>query len=138
LGGGLQAVLQVIETETTYVKAALSEEQGAGETLAAFSDRIGGAILDAIDSEYPLRGVISNVTGEEIVLDIGSGVGAKTGMRFKVLLDGQGSEKKKLAYVGILNLTKILEYESLGSVEKAYAELRKGQRVIELREEKGT
>ena len=138
LGGGLQAVLQVIETETTYVKAALSEEQGAGETLAAFSDRIGGVILDAIDSEYPLRGVISNVTGEEIVLDIGSGVGAKTGMRFKVLLDGQGSEKKKLAYVGILNLTKILEYESLGSVEKAYAELRKGQRVIELREEKGT
>jgi len=64
LGGKLQAVLQVIETETTYIKAALSEERLFTETLGAFSDRVSEALTQAIDAAFPLKGQITDITGE--------------------------------------------------------------------------
>ena len=95
VGGSLQAVIQVIETETTYVKGALSEEQGQTETLMKFSDRIAGKLSRAIVTAFPLKGRISEVKGEEILVDFGQNVGASKGMQFKVLPGAEEAGKRR-------------------------------------------
>jgi len=135
MGESLQAVIQVIETETTYIKAAVSEEQGRTESAMQFSNRIAGTLSKAIVSAFPLKGRISEVKGEEILVDFGENVGASEGMQFKVLPGEEGASRKKMAYVGILTLTQILEKNSVARLESKYDTIRSGLRIVEHREE---
>ena len=132
LGGSLQAVVQVIETETTYIKAAVSEEQKHGETLMQFSDRLAGALSKGIASAFPLKGRISEIKGEEVLVDFGENVGASEGMQFKVLPDKEDVAQKGLAYIGILTLSQVLEKNSLARLDAKYDVIREGQRIVEL------
>ncbi len=132
LGGRLQAVLQVVETETTYVKAALSEELEESETIGAFSNRVAQALSEAIDAAFPVKGKIIDVIEEEIVLNVGRDVGAKPGMKLKVLPGKQEGDKKK-AYIGLLTLIQVMEDSCLARVEAKYDDIYKGQRVVEFR-----
>jgi hypothetical protein len=135
MGGSLQAVIQVIETETTYIKAAVSEEQGRTESPMQFSNRIAGTLSKAIVSAFPLKGRISEAKEEVILVDFGENVGATEGMRFKVLPGEEEAAQKKMAYVGILTLTQILEKKSVARLEAKYDTIRSGLRVVEHRKE---
>jgi hypothetical protein len=135
MGESLQAVIQVIETETTYIKAAVSEEQDRTETPMQFSNRIAGTLSEAIVSAFPLKGRISEVKGEEILVDFGQNVGATQGMQFRVLPVEEGAVRKKMAYVGILTLTQILEKNSVARLEAKYDAIRSGMRIVEHRKE---
>ena len=136
LGGSLQAVVQVIETETTLVKAAISDEQSRTETVMQFSQRIAGKLSRAIVTAFPLKGRIAQVKGEEILVDFGRNVGAVKGMQFKVLPGAEEAAEKKKAYIGILALTEVLEEDSVARLTATYGVIRPGQRVLEFRPER--
>ena len=132
LGGALQAVIQVIETETTYIKAAVSEEQGRNESLMRFSDRLASALSKGIVSAFPLKGRIAEIKGEEILVDFGQNVGASEGMQFKVLPDKEEAAQKRKAFIGILTLSQVLERNSVARLDAKYDVIREGQRIVEL------
>jgi serine/threonine protein kinase/tetratricopeptide (TPR) repeat protein len=135
LGESLQAIVQVIETETTYVKGALSEEQHRSETLLQFTDRIASKLSGSIVSAFPLKGKIRELKGEEVLVDFGRNVGATKGMKFKVLPGAEEAARKKKAYIGILTLTEVLEEDSLARLTATYDTIRPGQRIVEYRPE---
>lgn len=135
LGASVQAVVQIIETETTYVKGALSEEQRRNESLVEFSHRIAGKLSKEIVAAFPLKGRISEIKGEEVVVDFGQSVGAAEGMQFKVLPSPEDDVKRRKAYIGILTLTEVLEESSVARLTATYDTIRPGLRIVELHPE---
>jgi hypothetical protein len=78
-----QIALRLIETETGRISAAASETFPAAADVGVWVDRLSPIVVEKIKSLYPLRGMILDVTGDDIILNIGSRVGVVRGGRFR-------------------------------------------------------
>jgi class 3 adenylate cyclase/CHAT domain-containing protein/tetratricopeptide (TPR) repeat protein len=81
-GKDIQASIRLTETETTSLKAAIAE---ADRDINQLAEKTARQILAKLDRAYPVRGYITAVEGARVVLNVGSEVGVREGMKFKVL-----------------------------------------------------
>jgi len=82
------ANLRFIETETTAIKCTVSTfvHDGSAETVA---NELGRSITGKLQGEYPLQSIISAVSGQQAIMNIGRHSGVSKGMMFD-LLQGDG------------------------------------------------
>ncbi|QTA84783.1 CHAT domain-containing protein [Desulfonema magnum] len=84
-GPQTQICLRVIETETGLISAAITETFGGSVPPSVLADTLSENLLDKLKKRYPLRGMISEIKGNEIILNIGSKTGVAIGQRFRVI-----------------------------------------------------
>jgi CHAT domain-containing protein len=86
----LEVTMRIIESETSIVKVAVSEDWGSEVSSDAMADRLSKKITQTLDEHFPLRGRIKAVTNyDEVILNIGAKHGLKSGIKLKVYKDQQ-------------------------------------------------
>jgi hypothetical protein len=78
----VQATIQLTETETTSIKAAITE---TARDINELAEKTARKILSSIAKAYPIRGLISSVERNQAVLNIGADAGVCAGMEMKAL-----------------------------------------------------
>ncbi len=125
-GPQTQVALRLIETETGKVSAALSETlEGEGQA-AQLVDPLSKALIQKLSKKYVLKGKVKEISGEDVLINIGSLVGVTEGIRFKAARTG-----------AVLEVISTQADTSLVSVVKGDGTLTVGQRVKEKRRVKG-
>jgi peroxiredoxin/tetratricopeptide (TPR) repeat protein len=128
--------LRLIDAETTDIRSTLADNLSDPAQIGTFADRVADKIAKTLRSDYPLKGKIASVDGDEIIVGVGRKHGAQQGLRFRVVEDGEAvtvdgevvGHKQKT--VGMLEVTKVED-------GFAYAKpldggsFRKGQHLIE-------
>ncbi len=138
-GGQSRLQLRLVDTETTAVRSTVQETLADPAEIGTFAEKVATTIEEKLRGEYPLKGTIASVEGEEIVVGIGKKHGAKAGQRFNVIGDevpvevnGKvvGTRKKT---IGKLELTSV---EDGFAVAKGVSgsSFAKGQRLLESKE----
>ncbi len=121
-GGKLQVSARLIETETSEIKVALTsdpypETASPGEVAKSLVTQL----ITEVKKAYPLRGSVASISGDELVLDLGSNVGLKTGTKMRVLEERKVTIGAKLSTTrieaGTLEVTRV--ESELGYAKKA-------------------
>ncbi len=105
--------LRLIDTETTDVRSTISENLANPSGVATFADQVAEKILKTLKADYPLKGKIASVEGNEIIVGVGRKHGAQRGSRFRVVEDGEAVEVDgevighKQRTVGTLEVTQV-------------------------------
>lgn len=84
LGADTQYSIRIIDTETGEVKGSISKPFGSAAPASSISDKLSGMIVEKLNSIYPLRGKISEIKGDQIILNIGQREGVESGQQFRV------------------------------------------------------
>jgi uncharacterized caspase-like protein len=79
--------LEIIDTETTEVKANLSQAGEGAEQILPVADKVQHDIINELQIDYPLRGKIVAVDGDLVILNIGSQQGATVGTRMNAVAE---------------------------------------------------
>jgi hypothetical protein len=97
-----QVNLRLIETETTSIKAAITQSVQAKDTEVV-AEGFGQNILSKIREIYPLQGTVLSFDKNTVVLDIGAKDGVTVGLKMKVLskTEGIGAEIGRLEIISI-------------------------------------
>ena len=128
--------LQMIDTETTELKVNLSERLDGSDKILAVADKSASDILDQLERDYPLKGEVVAVDGDQAVVNLGSRAGGTTGMRMNAVVekpitaDGQVIAIK-LVKIGSIEITEVQENGSFAKVLDHAGALTKGTKVIE-------
>jgi uncharacterized caspase-like protein/TolB-like protein len=137
VGKGKYSVdLQMVDTETTELKVNLSEPLDGSDKILAVADKSASDILDQLERDYPLKGEVVAVEGDQVVVDLGSSAGATVGMRLNAVVekpitaDGQVIATE-LVKVGAIEITQVQENGSFAKVLNHTGTLSKGTKVIE-------
>lgn len=81
--------LRFIETETTSIRASISEAQKAVDAEAVAAS-LSGNILERLKTVFPLQGRITSIKGEDVIVNLGSESGMVKGTGMDVLTqDGE-------------------------------------------------
>ena len=120
-GKELQTSIRLTETETTSLKAAIAETE---KDLNQLADKTARQILAKLEKVYPIRGYITAVEGNKVVLNIGSDVGIKQGMGFKVL--DAGTEVRE---IGTIQIAAVDNKTASATLAKEIPGLAKGMKV---------
>ena len=105
--------LRLIDTETTDIRSTIAENLSDPASVASFADRVADKIVKALKADYPLKGKIASVDGDEIIVGVGRKHGAQQGLRFRVVEDGEAVKVDgevvghKQKTVGTLEVTKV-------------------------------
>lgn len=111
-GPEVQLGLRVVETETTRLRAALTETLAAEQGLDALAEQFATALSQKLRAVYPLQGRLLQASTQEVLLNIGTEHGVTTGMSLQVLqdvplqLDGKVAGVQQLA-VGLIEVTRV-------------------------------
>jgi len=136
-GGKLQMSLRLIETETSEVKVALTsdaypETATAGEVAKSFVGQMAGEVKKS----YPLRGEVAQISGNEIVLNIGQNVGVKAGDKMRVLDERKVKIGDKISTTrleaGTLEITRVEDQLGYGKQVEAKNPFKAGMKVEEI------
>jgi class 3 adenylate cyclase/CHAT domain-containing protein/tetratricopeptide (TPR) repeat protein len=84
-GPETQIAIRAIETETGQVRAAINESFGSAVPASTMAAKLSGILTEKLKSLYPLRGKISEIKGDEIILNIGKKQGTQIGQQFKIV-----------------------------------------------------
>ena len=84
-GPYVQASLRVIETETGRIAAAVNESFGSAVPASVLAERLSENLLEKLKKLYPLRGKVSAVQDDAVMLNIGEMAGVRPGQHFKVV-----------------------------------------------------
>ncbi|MGA1863527.1 MAG: CHAT domain-containing protein [bacterium] len=84
-GPQAQVSMRLIETETGRIVAAINESFGSAVPVSILAEGLSQDLLEKLREFYPLRGKISEIAGDDILLNIGQMAGVKTGQRFRVI-----------------------------------------------------
>ncbi len=128
--------LRLIDTETTDIRATLSEHLSDPATVATFAEQVADKIAKTLKTDYPLKGKVASVEGDEILVGVGRKHGAQPGVRFRVVEDGEAVKVDgevvghKQKTVGTLELTKVEDGFAYARAVDG-GSFRKGQHVIE-------
>jgi len=77
--------MRLVETETGLITAAMTESFGSSAETSAMVESLAEGLLERLEKLYPFRGKISQISGDEIQLNIGQRAGVGQGQRFAVL-----------------------------------------------------
>lgn len=138
---GVRLSLRMIDPETSAIKITHSDEMNPAQSLNAMAEKTAQSLTQKIKEQYPLKGKIASVEGEEeIVVNLGSRHGMKTGVKLRIIDEGDpivvdgktiGHKKKK---VGVLEIVEVEEGLSFGKIKEGKAAVQKGQTVLEERD----
>jgi TolB-like protein len=128
--------LQMIDTETTEIKVNLSEPLDGSDKIFAVADKTANDILNHVEQDYPLKGKIVHVDGDQVVLDIGSNAGATTGTRMNAVAEESIKVNgeviaTKLNRVGSVEITEVQPKASFAKVIEHSVALKPETKVIE-------
>ena len=115
------ALMELAETQTALSLAFLHETIDEGKSVLAQRERLSQKLLVALKKleERPIRGRISKVAGEEIILNVGEDEGVRIGQRFKVVDQSLILEVESIKWNGT----------SMATVEEGDITPEKGSRV---------
>ncbi len=128
--------LQMIDTETTEVKVNLSEQGSGAASLVGVAEKTAADILKHVQQDYPLRGKIVALDGDQAVIDAGSEAGVSVGTKMNAIVeepitvDGQVIATK-LTRIGSLEITEVQPKASFAKVVDHSKPLGKGTKVVE-------
>ena len=128
--------LRMIDTETTEVKFNLSKDGKDPEKVLAMADEVALSIVEQLRQEYPIRGKIIDVEGNEVILNIGTRHGLTPGVKMKALVeepvevDGEVIAHKKKE-LGLIEVTAVEEKAAFARILEQKGSLGKGTKVIE-------
>jgi uncharacterized caspase-like protein/TolB-like protein len=128
--------LRMIDTETTAITV-LSKDGTDPEKLLAFADEIAAAISDHLRREYPIRGILHQVEGDEVILNVGTNHGIVPGIRMKAIIEepiviGGEIVARKKKDVGTIEITEVYEKASFGQIVERKGPVQQGTKVIEV------
>ena len=103
----IQVSIRVVETETSDIPVALAEPMERKLPISKVSKKIAEMLLNQIKREFPIRGVITKVRGNELVLNIGSNVGLKEGKKLAIVDPKIEGKNRVLGTVEITELGKV-------------------------------
>lgn len=84
-GADTQVAMRLIETETGQVTAAINEIFRNSDSPAVITEKLSEICRSKLLALYPLRGKLSEIRKDEVVLNIGEIAGVKVGQSFRVL-----------------------------------------------------
>jgi tetratricopeptide (TPR) repeat protein len=111
--GKAELQMRLIDTETTDIRTTLSEALANPAEVESFSTKVADKIAKTLQSAYPLKGKIATVDTDEIVIGIGQKHGARAGLHFNVVADGEpvevdgevlGYKQKKVGRLEVLRV----------------------------------
>lgn len=88
-GNGQIVSLRIIDTETTAVKKVITAQSPSGEIAGEQLSALGKQIADWLKEEYPVRGAIQSIAGENIRINLGKSNGLKKGVRLEVVQEAK-------------------------------------------------
>jgi CHAT domain-containing protein len=126
-GRDWQISMRIIDTETTSIKAALTDmfETKNREEVA---ERLGREILSRVKKAYPLSGEILSHDKNHLILNIGKEEGAASGTRMKVLSEVEGI----MMTVGEIEISSVEEETSEARIVSQQEEFKKGLKIREI------
>lgn len=128
----IQLSLRLTDTETTLLKGAVT---AADKDLEKLAQTVVQKILEKIKTGYPLRGTITAVTGNQVVLNIGAAAGVQDGMEFRVLEEVKAVKGALplLRPVGTVTVASVSQDSAAAtSGEQAAAGLRPGLKIEQI------
>ena len=135
---GIRFSLRMIDPETSAIRIAYSDEMGAGKNLTSMAIQTARTIGRKMREEYPLKGKIASVEGEdEVSVNLGARHGIKPGTKLRIIDEGEpivvdgktiGHRKKK---IGLLEIVEVDEGVSFGKLKERKATIQKDQKVLE-------
>ncbi len=87
--------LRLIDTETSGIPQVTTRQFGPQASLEKELFQLNREILKTVILKYPLRGYIAKVTGDQMIINLGSKQGVVQGTKFDVL-----EEQESIAYKG--------------------------------------
>jgi tetratricopeptide (TPR) repeat protein len=135
-GGQAELQLRLIDTETTDIRATMSESLPDPSRIASLAETVAGEISSRLRAEYPLRGKIASADGGEIIVGMGKKHGAESGLKLQVVEQGEPIEVDgevlghKQRSVGTLELTNVEDGFAYAKAVSGDG-FRKGQHVVE-------
>ncbi len=130
-GTDVQVTIQLTETETTSIKAAITE---TARDINELAEKTARKMLSSIARAYPIRGLISSVAGSQAVLNVGAAAGASAGMEMRVLsagkeaLEGQGQGRLR----DFLRITAVEHDKAYAALPAELRGIGKGMKVEEV------
>jgi class 3 adenylate cyclase/Tfp pilus assembly protein PilF len=94
--------LKLIETETSAIKISLSETFDNDSNLDDIVNTIISRISEKLKSSFPVRGKISGLDGDMVLINIGSDSGVQNGMVMRVFSNDK--EKKLVGAVKVVSV----------------------------------
>jgi tetratricopeptide (TPR) repeat protein len=107
-----QLSLRVVETETTRLRAAVTDALGSSLESERVVDRLAATLVQKLRAAYPLQGRILQAAPQRLLLNIGAEQGVTPGMTLQVLneeplhLDGKAISAYQLP-VGLIEVTSV-------------------------------
>jgi len=81
-GAQTEAALRLIETETGRIVAAHSDAFPAAAGPGDMAASLAPVMVEKMGSAFPLRGAVTGLDGDNVIINIGSEVGVEPGMKF--------------------------------------------------------
>ncbi len=102
--------MRLVDTETTAVPKVISSKLAPGSAdLENEIHELNRIILQTVVKKYPLHGYIVQVSGDQAMINIGSGQGVVPGTRFDVLEEGKPIKYKGRTLKGLPKKIAVLE-----------------------------
>ncbi len=106
--------MRLIDSETSAIPKVITKPLGSGTNLEKDLNAMNRDILKTIISKYPLRGFVVQVTGDELMINLGAKQGIVQGASFEIV-----EEQKPVKYKGKLlqSAPKVIGLVEVTSVE---------------------
>jgi len=95
LPSGSLLSLRLIDTETSAIPKVINRQLSSSISLKKDLHQLNRGILTTIILNYPLQAYVVDVTGQQVLLNLGSGQGVVLGTKFNVI-----EERKPIEYKG--------------------------------------
>ena len=92
--GGTMLSLRLIDTETSAIPEVINRELNTDASLKKDLHRLNREILTSVMTTYPLQAYVVNVTGEKVMINLGSNQGVVMGSSFAVIEEQDPIEYK--------------------------------------------
>jgi len=138
LGKEMQVALRVIETETSAITCAFTEVGEQGANLGTMAETLAKQVSEKLLDMFPLKGKVASADEETVILNIGSSVGVKVGLRMHIFQDGEaivmdGREiGRGKTPIGQIEIVTVEEGMSTGKFIEQEGEFNSGQKAIEI------
>ena len=114
----IQLSLRLTDTETTVLKAAITE---TAKDIDMLAQNVVKKILENLKAGYPIRGIVQAAEGTQITLNVGAAAGVESGMRFRMFEELTADKKTRPAYrpAGMLTIASVSEGSATATVAQS-------------------
>jgi len=106
--------LRLIDTETSAIPKVINRQFGSKVPLEKDLNQLGREILKTIIRKYPLRGYVVQITGEQVMVNLGTKQGMVLGTKFEVIEESKPIKYKKKILHGLSRVIGEIVIEETG------------------------